>query len=481
MQQAPGSSLRYISVPHAVLLGSVVSRSATADGAACAAACAVHPAAAAFNYCPADAPSGCQMDAALAAEPPGSCHCLAQTAIQTPSLLPLLGSGRAIRTTAGAPLAPELSDLPEVDGYPALPAYSLFDIGNTVRGGRAGQGLDAPQSWSQGGCPLSFRRRPRPPINARRLAPAPPLQLDCPESFQSGFCALAIEVPELAAACNATPGCTTINMLLGASLARRAGGGSSIPSGPVGVLKALSGSVTPHQLCYAPSSALYLQGGLQVELPPGQQAASAAPVERSASSAGGTSSAGALLADAEAGREDAECSLLTRPQAELRPVGGGEPGTEPRPNVCAAALPALACHAAPAACVAHRESCCLSRTLATCSHAPLTQPGWAIVAPNVLLPGAPMTGTTIEPSVSACLQRCTAYPGCHSESHRIRGSARAGSCRQRRRHSRFRPSIASRVICASHRRRHLLPSRRQRFLRYWGEWSCDAVDHAAAL
>lgn len=331
VQQAPGSSLRYISVPHAVLLGSVVSRSATADGAACAAACAAHPAAAAFNYCPADAPSGCQMDAALAAEPPGSCHCLAQTAIQTPSLLPLLGSGRAIRTTAGAPLAPELSDLPEVDGYRALPAYSLFDIGNTVRGGRAGQGLDAPQSWSQGGCPLSFRRRPRPPINARRLAPAPPLQLDCPESFQSGFCALASEVPELAAACNATPGCTTINVLLGASLARRAGGGSSIPSGPVGVLKALSGSVTPHQLCYAPSSALYLQGGVQVELPPGQQAASAAPsVERSASSAGAPAplvrclqmqrQAGRMLSGPSSRGRKQSCGLLAGVSLALSPA-----------------------------------------------------------------------------------------------------------------------------------------------------------------
>lgn len=134
IRQAPGSGLSYIAVLHAVLQGSVVGRSSQPDEAACAAACAASPAAAAFNYCPADTTAGCQMDAALIAQPAGSCHCLAQAAIQTPSLLQLLGSGSAISTVAGAPLVPELSALsPEVGGYRALPAYSLFGVGNTVR------------------------------------------------------------------------------------------------------------------------------------------------------------------------------------------------------------------------------------------------------------------------------------------------------------------------------------------------------------
>lgn len=135
IRQAPGSGLHYISVPHAVLLGSVASRSSQRDEAACAAACAADRAAIAFNYCPANAASGCQMDTALFVEPAGSCFCLAQTAIQTPSLLPLLGSGSRIATVAGAPLAPELAALPPtVGGYRDLPGYSLFGVGNTVCG-----------------------------------------------------------------------------------------------------------------------------------------------------------------------------------------------------------------------------------------------------------------------------------------------------------------------------------------------------------
>lgn len=155
-------------------------------------------------------------------------------------------------------------------------------------------------------------------------------QLDCPESFQEGFCALSSELPELTAACDAKPGCTTVNVLLSGS---SGSGSGDIPgSSPIGVLKAVNDTIAPHQLCYTPFSALYLQGSVQVAHLPAQQAAGSAPsAEGLALAAGGSSAAAVPAAPAAAAEADgaslsegATWSILMRPQAELRPVGDGE-------------------------------------------------------------------------------------------------------------------------------------------------------------
>lgn len=341
IQQAPGSGLRYISVPHAVLLGSAASRSLQPDEAACAAACAANRAAIAFNFCPANATSGCHMDASLFVEPAGSCFCLAQTAIQTPSLLPLLGSGSSIATVAGAPLAPELAALPPtVGGYRQLPGYSLFGVGNTVRGPERA-GFCCRTCLLFGAHSTSVAAHD-PNISPLPLLPSP--QLDCPESFQDGFCALTGELPQLTAACNTKPGCTTANVLLGLGPALRGSSeGGSASGSPVGVLKAVKQSVAPHQLCYTPFSVLCLQDQVQVEQQvPGQQAAGWPPShEHRAFGTGGIGAAGAPGVEAESAREGASWSILKRPQAELRPAGDGENGAgQAQPGRAGTVLPA---------------------------------------------------------------------------------------------------------------------------------------------
>lgn len=134
--QDPSTGLRYIAVPSAASLGTVLQQEHQPNATACAAACTRHRNCAAFNWCPADASPGCRMDSTLSFLPPGSCHTLQPTAILTPSILPLLAAGGSLQTVADAPLAPDLLALPQdAPGYEALLGFSLFGVGNNVSWG----------------------------------------------------------------------------------------------------------------------------------------------------------------------------------------------------------------------------------------------------------------------------------------------------------------------------------------------------------
>ncbi|PRW33326.1 serine threonine- kinase receptor R831 [Chlorella sorokiniana] len=325
--QDPDSGLRYIAVPGAATLGTVLRREPQANASACAAACTRQRNCAAFNWCPTGASPGCRMDSSLSFLPPGSCHTIQPTAILTPSILPLLASGSSLQTIAGAPLAPDLLALPQyVPGYDALLGFSLFGVGNNV---------------------------------------------PCPESFADNYCALASELPALAAACDSKPWCTTVNTLLAASM------GVRMVQGPVnsliGVLKAVNKTVQPHHLCYTPFSALYTQHDRVPPLPApppyslpattGQPPVPASPQPGTAASPPGTSPpSSAAPPPALPDDHDMFWSILRRPQGELRRVGDV----------------------------------------------------WVIAAPNVPLPGITVSGQSVEPSFDACVRRCVRFPDCYS-------------------------------------------------------------------
>ncbi|KAI7835611.1 hypothetical protein COHA_010488, partial [Chlorella ohadii] len=326
------TGLRYIAVPSAAILGTFLQQEYQPNATACAAACTRHRSCAAFNWCPADASPGCRMDSTLSFLPPGSCHTLQPTAILTPSILPLLAAGGSLRTVAGAPLAPDLLALPQdAPGYEALLGFSLFGVGNNV---------------------------------------------PCPESFAEAYCAIASEVPALTSACDSKSRCTTINVLLGASMGVRITAG---PVGsPIGVLKAVNESVSPHQLCYSPFSALYMQRGKVPPLPQPQPQPTAQPTGAASvppSALGASPLPPSVAAAPLPTHNDTFWSILRRYQAELRQVD----------NV------------------------------------------WVIAAPNVLLPGISVSGQSNEPSFEACVRRCISFPDCYSLTYCPPGAATA-SC-----------------------------------------------------
>ena len=264
-----------------------------------------------------------------------------------------------------------------------------------------------------------------------------------------GYCALnADAAPPLLAACNSKPGCTTVNLLLGASMGLR------LAAGPVGattgVLKAINGTVTLQQLCYSPFSALYLRQG-QVASEQLPAVAAAAPLPPAAAPGS---------PQAQPAREEATWSILLRPQAELRPVGDGEQRQGAAPSmVCPGAC--LPLHMPPLSLVSSARS-------APC-HAWFSA-GWAIAAPNVLLPGIAVSGQSNEPSFEACVRRCIQFPDCHSErGGRGGGGGTARGTRQPQAKVERRHSLQACLI-APHPmpRRDLLPTQRQRILHYRG-------------
>lgn len=166
-------------------------------------------------------------------------------------------------------------------------------------------------------CSAPFRSALHLPHRPEQTLAPPTPQVPCPESFSDAYCAIASEAPALTEACTAKPWCTTVNALLAASM------GVRMVQGPVGsligVLKQVTETVQPHQLCYTPFSALYMQRG-KVALPPlpPQPAAVAPPPPAAAPPPGAAASP---LPD-ESGMF---WSILRRPQGELRQVGNGEP------------------------------------------------------------------------------------------------------------------------------------------------------------
>ncbi len=157
------------------------------------------------------------------------------------------------------------------------------------------------------------------------VIPIPTPQVPCPESFADAYCAIASEVPALTAACDTKPWCTTINVLLGASMGVRITAG---PVGsPIGVLKAVNESVSPHQLCYSPFSALYMQQGKVPPLPQPQPTGQPAGAASSPPPAPGATLLPPAVAAAPLPTHDnTSWSILLRHQAELRQVDNGEAG-----------------------------------------------------------------------------------------------------------------------------------------------------------
>ncbi|KAL4458216.1 hypothetical protein ABPG75_013081 [Micractinium tetrahymenae] len=258
------------------------------------------------------------MDPALTIAPPGSCYLLQHTAIPSPSLIPLLGNGSGVPTTAGAPLSPDLvsSAPPNLPGYTGLLGFTLLGVAN----------------------------------------------FPCPGTFQPTSCALAGSFEQLAATCDSLPVCGGAVFLPTATpwLRGMAGIGNATR---IGALKAAGASISPSQLSYTPFAAVYLKDGKMglkgsfpgpPSGPPGSahlglQPAAAEPL----ASAGGEPQA------------NASWSVLLRPQAELRPLNGS----------------------------------------------------FMIAAPGIFLPGAQVSGQSIEASLEACAQRCVLYPDCKSVSY----------------------------------------------------------------
>lgn len=129
--QTSASGLRFISVPHAVLLGTAIDVSLQGSEEACAGACLQMPSCVMYNYCPPEADT-CQMDSGLVLKPPRTCYQLQrQMAVHGSHAMPLLGNGSGIATTAGAPLERGVANTSlSVAGYVGLLGFTVLGYAN---------------------------------------------------------------------------------------------------------------------------------------------------------------------------------------------------------------------------------------------------------------------------------------------------------------------------------------------------------------
>lgn len=176
-----------------------------------------------------------------------------------------------------------------------------------------------------GAPPAAVPRTLAPPLPTPCALCSIPVQVLCPESFSDACCAMANDLLALTGACTSKPWCSTVNVLLAASM------GVRMVQGPVGsligVLKAVNETVQPHHLCYTPFSALYTQQGKVPPLPlpplaalPDFTAAAAPPQQQPSAASRQPGAPPQQLPD----DHDMLWSILRRPQGELRQVDNGK-------------------------------------------------------------------------------------------------------------------------------------------------------------
>ncbi|KAL4458215.1 hypothetical protein ABPG75_013080 [Micractinium tetrahymenae] len=366
--------LYYISVPHAILLGTTIAISSQPTEEACAAACAATRFCALYNYCPPGAAAdpaaiggGCLMDPALTIGPPTACYLLQHTAIQSPSLIPLLANGSGIVTSAGAPLSPDLvAGVPaSLPGFTGLLGFTLIAVGN----------------------------------------------FPCPGSYQLPGCVLPGSPDQLAATCSAEPVCGSFVYLPRATPWLPALGAGN--SSRLGALKALSSNISLSQLSYTPYAAVYLRddkvplvGGL-----PGPPAGPPGSARLGVQAAAPPPAPVAAGADMSAQRS---WSILVLSQAELRAVGSGSAIVAPHVYLPGAQLAGLSIEQSVEACLL---KCLIYPDCHAVTYCPASEPAPCVVSAFGISPIPPGGCSMLyEQAVagSTCIPVLASGPGMHT-------------------------------------------------------------------